>query len=269
MKTRLTASFLLGSALLGSVLPSGKALAQISTNLDALPSTPKASSEEKQAPTTSHKHSTSARHTNHATGKPAEKAEQHSAGKEPASPPGYTTIPAVPAAAPRNVVIAPPFVPVQKHPPVPPEDVKADPSSKSRFITLGETEKRILFDAQSALINQTTFDAITTLAKTLAVQPTKRIRLESYATGVDDDASLPRRVSLERDLIVRSLLILNGVATTRIYPIAHGKPEPSDTNPPDRVDIHIEENPVKATPMQGVMGVPETGTEHVTGHNAP
>lgn len=264
MKTRLIISFLLSASTMSGAVFAEKAVAQISTNLDALPPAPA---------TTSPKNTTSAetrkphlsQHTSKATSEKNSSVTQtmnaaHKAQENTPSPPGYTTIPAVPVTAPHNIVIAPPFVPVKKHPPVPPEEVKADNTAKSKFITLESDEKRILFDAQSAKINQATLDAMVELAKSLVAQPTKRIRMESYATGLDDDASTPRRVSLERVIILRSILMLNNVASTRIYPIAKGKADPSDKDPPDRVDIHIQENPVKMPQTLGLITSPSPST---------
>ncbi|MCT6839082.1 MAG: hypothetical protein M3036_15670, partial [Bifidobacteriales bacterium] len=54
---------------------------------------------------------------------------------------------------------------------------------------------------------------------------------------------MPRRLALSRALAIRGLLVQNGIATTRIYPIAHGRPDATDTAPTERLDILPESNP--------------------------
>ncbi|MDL2170796.1 MULTISPECIES: OmpA family protein [Asaia] len=146
--------------------------------------------------------------------------------------------PDVPAQPPRPVVIPPPGVTVPTHPPVPPEEVKPDPASK------GKVEKqanglRVLFDANSSGMSQAMIDAVRDEARVLAGKPTLRVTLWASASGTNEDLSTPRRIALARALVVRSILIREGVATTRIYPRATGLAKPG-TAPADRLDIVAE-----------------------------
>lgn len=84
----------------------------------------------------------------------------------------------------------------------------------------------------------------------MAPRLTIRLLLRSYAAVPGDDISMPRRIALARDLAVRSLLIHGGIATTRIYPIAQGRPDAGDTAPVNRLDIIAEANPA-TVPAQG------------------
>ncbi|WP_122050869.1 hypothetical protein [Asaia bogorensis] len=146
--------------------------------------------------------------------------------------------PDVPAQPPRPVVIPPPGVTVPTHPPVPPEEVKPDPASK------GKVEKqanglRVLFDTNSSGMSQAMIDAVRDEARVLAGKPTLRVTLWASASGTNEDLSTPRRIALARALVVRSILIREGVATTRIYPRATGLAQPG-TAPADRLDIVAE-----------------------------
>jgi outer membrane protein OmpA-like peptidoglycan-associated protein len=59
----------------------------------------------------------------------------------------------------------------------------------------------------------------------------------AYAMGSPDDPSTARRVSLSRAMVVRSALIADGVASSRIYVRALGAQ--SGDGPADRVDVNV------------------------------
>jgi outer membrane protein OmpA-like peptidoglycan-associated protein len=59
----------------------------------------------------------------------------------------------------------------------------------------------------------------------------------AFAPGTPEDPSTPRRLSLSRALAVRSVLMAEGVPSTRIYLRALGG-TPTD-GPPDRVDVTV------------------------------
>jgi hypothetical protein len=63
-----------------------------------------------------------------------------------------------------------------------------------------------------------------------------RIQLVAYASGLPDDASRARRISLSRAIGVRSYLIEQGVRNTRIDVRALGN-KTDGGGPADRVDI--------------------------------
>ncbi|GAN90688.1 hypothetical protein Gbfr_021_015 [Gluconobacter frateurii M-2] len=235
------------AAALACLQPSG-AHAQVSSNLDDLP---------QGKPASVAKPATPSRPAHHAATAP--QTSKTSASKAPASPvkasaPAKATVPAVPAAPPPPVVLPPPFVPIQTHAPVPPADIKSVADAKTRTEILEGGGMRILFAPESSDLNDDSLKSVVAYANTLRDQPEKRIILTGYATLPGDDISMPRRISLARALAIRSIFINAGVATTRLYPRAMGRPDKNDTNPPDRLDIVTESNPQpseSATPASG------------------
>jgi outer membrane protein OmpA-like peptidoglycan-associated protein len=65
-----------------------------------------------------------------------------------------------------------------------------------------------------------------------------RLRLEGFATGGDETGAEARRVSLSRALVVRSYLMDQGIASTRMDVYARGLGQP-DSPPGDRVDVTV------------------------------
>ncbi|GBR50218.1 hypothetical protein AA106555_0129 [Neokomagataea thailandica NBRC 106555] len=98
----------------------------------------------------------------------------------------------------------------------------------------------MLFDNNSADLNAQTLSEVAAFADRQKNTPEKRILLLSYATLPGDDISMPRRIALARALAIRSILVSHGVASTRIYPRALGRPDQTDTAPADRLDILTE-----------------------------
>lgn len=228
MKKRLAfLSPLLFTPFLAGFLYAPPIQAQVSTNLDALPKA--APAQRSQQPV---------RHTS----QPAP-IHHDSPPPPPPVPAGYTQVPAISAAPPQPTIITPPDFPVVLHPPVPATDIQPAKDSHSRIEPQQSDSLRILFDANSTGMNSTTIDAIRHYAATMAPKVETRLVLRSYATAPGSDISTPRRISLSRALAVRSLLIQGGIATTRIYPIAQGRPDSTDTAPADRLDILPETNP--------------------------
>jgi outer membrane protein OmpA-like peptidoglycan-associated protein len=65
-----------------------------------------------------------------------------------------------------------------------------------------------------------------------------RLRLEGFATGGDESGAEARRVSLSRALVVRSFLMDQGIASTRMDVYARGLGG-ADGAPGDRVDLTV------------------------------
>jgi len=65
-----------------------------------------------------------------------------------------------------------------------------------------------------------------------------RLRLEGFATGGDETGAEARRVSLSRALVVRSFLMDQGIASTRMDVYARGLGQP-ESPPGDRVDVTV------------------------------
>ena len=94
---------------------------------------------------------------------------------------------------------------------------------------------RVTFGRDSSDINPTTSAALHALARSLRDNEKAAVNVSAYATNVADDPSTPRRVSLSRALVVRSILISEGVVSTRIYVRALGAN--AGDGPADRVDV--------------------------------
>lgn len=100
---------------------------------------------------------------------------------------------------------------------------------------------RILFAGGSDQLTQAGGNLLSGLARRMLDQPELRMQIRAFAAGTADTASQARRLSLNRALAVRSLLIDRGVPSTRIDVRALGNtaPEPATTPAPpaDRVDL--------------------------------
>jgi len=77
--------------------------------------------------------------------------------------------------------------------------------------------------------------AVKDISDKLAVDPNLRVQLFSYASDAEKNVSRSRRLSLERAVAVRKLLIDNGLDSTRIEVRALG--DQNNGGEPDRVDI--------------------------------
>ncbi|MBF0861504.1 OmpA family protein [Gluconobacter kanchanaburiensis] len=227
------------------------AQAQVTSNLDDLPQAKTAVPAKKQPPTARSVKKRPVRNTS-ATVPPAAPSAAPARAK---SLPARNTVPGVPPAPPPPVVLPPPFVPVQIHPPLPPVEVTAVADAKSSTIALPNGGLRVLFPSGSEALNTDSLKALQVYGSELARHPEQRVVLLSHATLPGDDVSMPRRISLARALAVRSIFVHAGVATTRLYPRALGRPENGDSAPADRLDVMIEANPVN-TSAPSANGMP-------------
>ncbi|NHN89729.1 OmpA family protein [Acetobacter conturbans] len=150
------------------------------------------------------------------------------------SPPPPPTIPAAPPPLP---VLTPPPIPVEVHPfpmPADPPAVK-DAVGEVRPIVGG---LRITFAADSAQLNPETKNAVLAFGKMLLEHPDIRGLVDVTASGVPNDPSRPRRMSLSRGLAVRAVLMNAGVPSTRIYVRVIGLPDKTGIETPaDRADM--------------------------------
>ena len=219
----------LGAGML--VMPLAPAAAQITTNegaLDALgPATPRPHRRPARPTRHSAPHSP-ARTAGPATPKPSTPV--------PAAPPSVAPAPATkPAisAIPPAILALPPAVavPLAHPPPAPAIPLVADAPGTAAPLQNGV---RITFGPDRADLNQDTVDALSQFAHTVAAQPTTSINIFAYANGNPGDPSTPRRLSLQRALAARAVLLNAGIASARIYPRALG---PAGGEEPDRVDV--------------------------------
>jgi outer membrane protein OmpA-like peptidoglycan-associated protein len=105
----------------------------------------------------------------------------------------------------------------------------------------------VVFGAGRADINPAVDTAIRNLTRgTGPVAPdATSYTVTTYAAGVPEDPSTPRRLSLSRALTVRSVLISQGVPSVRIFVKAFGPASPGFADgPPDRADIVVTLNPI-------------------------
>jgi outer membrane protein OmpA-like peptidoglycan-associated protein len=141
----------------------------------------------------------------------------------------------IPAAAPANPVIPPPpfVMPAHKPSPPPPVPVRADAAGSATAVD-GAT--RITFGAASADLNPGTVAALQKIAADAKANPAMQINLAAWAPGTAEDPSTPRRLSLDRALAARAVLINAGLVSDRIHAVAKGF-EGAGSGPPDRVDV--------------------------------
>lgn len=240
---------LLLTALLGAAAP---ALAQVTVNLQALDALPgaKSSSAHQQAP----RRTTIAR-TNRATRhnigqKPAAEpqavtpqtaaAQPTPAPTAPAAPPTATPAPpdaTLPTAAPAAVALAP--VPP---PPPAPEPVQPPPpppisDSAASAATATHAGLRVTFGAGQADLSPASADAIKGVVQSAPAGDDTTFNVVAYAAGPPEDPSTARRLSLSRALAVRSALMADGIASSRIYVRALGAATGGED--PDRVDLAV------------------------------
>ncbi|MCP1272069.1 hypothetical protein NKW43_00075 [Gluconobacter albidus] len=232
------------------------AQAQVTSNLDDLPQAKPAPSAKKPVPAPRTAHTPAAHDgTKPAAQKPAVASTPAPTATPARSAPAHETVPGVPPAPPPPVVLPPPFVPVQLHPPVPPADVTAVADAASRTESLPDGGLRVLFPSGSEALNADSLKTLQAYGAELSHHPEERVVLIAHATLPGDDVSMPRRIALARALAVRSIFIHAGVATTRLYPRALGRPDAGDSAPADRLDVVIETNP--ADPSPSANGLPK------------
>jgi outer membrane protein OmpA-like peptidoglycan-associated protein len=202
------------------------ALGQVTTNdqaLDSLKSAPPANTSaaapqtEKPAP----------RHARHAT----TRAARATAPARPTQKPPF-----VPPAPPANPVIAPPPLVMPSHPPPPPPPVPLRADAAGQVIPLPDGT-RITFAPGGATLNPATFAAILSVAHQAKANPAMTLGVTAWAPGTADDPSTPRRLSLDRALAARAVLIANGIVSERIRTIAKGMTDLGTAAPADRVDL--------------------------------
>ena len=124
---------------------------------------------------------------------------------------------------------------------------------------------RITFGPGRSDLNDATADALRKLAHDVPADAS--FSVSGYAPGMPEDPSTPRRLSLSRVLTVRSLLIAQGIASSRIYPKALGASAPDlAQGPADRADLvvmrPVQDSSTTAAPVA-------TGGSPVSGAAAP
>ncbi len=263
MTARLATASILAIAVAGA----SSALAQVSTNTEAL---------QGLGPATPSHHAV--HHLPPRREARGHEARDHEAASRPAPhrPAGHaapaaarSAIPTMPAHPPPLPVIAPPAIHVPLHPPPPPPAVPVDPTAHGTASTGPGGVTTLDFGSGSAGLNAAMMAAVRGALATLRAHPDDIAIIDSYAAGSADDPSMPRRLSLQRALAVRAVMINGGIPSTRIFARANGAPPPpsgpsaSDraASDPDRTLIaERDENASGAfAPVLGAAPAPAPG----------
>ena len=150
----------------------------------------------------------------------------------PAAAPAKPVKPAIPVSPPAILAIPPAVaVPLAHPPPAPVIPLAEDAAGTVSPIQHG---LRITFGPDRADMTAATAATLTKFADGLLDQSTTSINIFAYAAGSADDPSTPRRLSLQRALAARAVLLKAGIPSPRIYPRALG---PAGGDDPDRVDV--------------------------------
>ncbi len=201
----------------------------------------------------------------HTTHRPA---AGHTGAKTTAAKPAAkaAALPAVPLAPPANPVILPPPVTMPAHPapPPPPVPVVATAAGTVTAIDHGE---RLTFGPNSADLNQTTYDSLVEAATRAKLDRALEITITAWAPGTQDDPSTPRRLSLDRALAGRAVLIFQGIESDRIHAVAKGFIDIGTGSPPDRMDVILAAP--RATPAGKPAPVPATAPASTTPGSNP
>jgi outer membrane protein OmpA-like peptidoglycan-associated protein len=110
--------------------------------------------------------------------------------------------------------------------PKPTEPAKPEPKAEAPLSIVYTSGSAIPADAAAGLKD---------VMQKLSADPALRVQLLSYASDPEKNVSRARRLSLERAVAVRKLLIDNGLDSTRIEVRALG--DQNAGGAPDRVDV--------------------------------
>lgn len=143
----------------------------------------------------------------------------------------------MPAAPPLHPVIQPPpfVMPSHAPPPPPPVPVRDDAPGVATPITAGT---RLTFGAGVSDLNPATLAAIQAIGTKALADPASIISITAWAPGTADDPSTARRLSLDRALAVRAVLIHAGLVSDKIRAVAKGNND-IGAGPADRADVTL------------------------------
>jgi outer membrane protein OmpA-like peptidoglycan-associated protein len=235
--------------LIGLLCAAAPALAQVTIDLHALDALPGARPATPESP--AHKAVAKPAPKSVAIARPAKPSpQQATATPAPASPVGTpvpaspATTPATPAppaatlptAPPANVALAPIAPPPQTTPAAPPPPPPISDAATSAA-TATNSGLRVTFGTGETDLSPASASAIHGLVQATPASDNTSYNVVAYAAGTPEDPSTARRLSLSRALAVRSALIADGIASSRIYVRALGATEGDAT--PDRVDVAV------------------------------
>ncbi|CAK7193306.1 hypothetical protein COMNV_01521 [Commensalibacter sp. Nvir] len=162
--------------------------------------------------------------------------QQNSAEKTNSS--STPIIPSIPQAPPPIPVIKQQDLNVPLHPPAPPPMPKIIENARGS-VKVSPIKTIILFNNEDVDLNKDMMKAVIEFAKSLKSNPNVQAYLYAYSHESPDDPSTPRRIALERGLSIRSVLINQGIASTRIYLMVKGTTKLNNSIPqyPDSVEL--------------------------------
>jgi outer membrane protein OmpA-like peptidoglycan-associated protein len=166
----------------------------------------------------------------HATPHRAAVRSAHAKAKPAPLPPVPGSPPPIPVLVP-----PPPVLPGHVRPPPPPIPIK--PDAVGTVAQLGEG-LRITFGPGSSDINPAMDQALLDVAAKAKSDPAAIITITAWAPGTKEDPSTPRRLSLDRALNARAILINAGIVSERIDAVAKGASDIGNL-PADRMDITV------------------------------
>ena len=170
-----------------------------------------------------------------ATGR-SQRRPAHGASPSPAG--GRLTAPKMPVAPPVHPVILPPTFAMPAHPPPPPPPIPVLADAIGGTIPIAGGG-RITFGTGASDLNPVTLAAVQAVARRAVADPTLVVEITAWAPGTVDDPSSARRLSLDRALAVRAVMIHEGVLSDRIRAVAKGSLEIGPW-PADRADFVAE-----------------------------
>ncbi|MBV9251039.1 MAG: OmpA family protein [Acetobacteraceae bacterium] len=215
-------SVLLFAAIIATAAP---AVAQVTVDLRALDALPKSRHEPPKASPA----------TKRAAPAPATAAPVAAATPvTPPSPkaPAADLPPKTPPAVAELPPVAAPAASQQPPPPAPPISESAATAAEPATAGL-----RLIFSTGKADLSPGSAEAIKELVESGPSGESATFNVVAFSAATPDDPSVARRLSLSRALAVRSALMADGVASSRIYVRALGSQ--SGDGPADRVDVGL------------------------------
>ena len=162
----------------------------------------------------------------------------------PAPAPARSEARTKPAPAPKPVRTPPPQRVVPAEPPaqrmasIEPPPARTPRPARNPEADSGSKRGVILFAPNATDPSSSALESAKSLAGNLNAEGTARVQLLAFGGQRGDKSSATRRLSLKRALVVRQILIDNGVPSERIDVRAMGGTD--DDGPTDRVDVFLK-----------------------------
>ena len=105
-----------------------------------------------------------------------------------------------------------------------------------------DAEAAVIFQRGAVTVPEKITQILAPLVAFLKVSPNERLRLTAYASGTADQPVEARRLSLQRALAVRAVLMNEGIRSGRIDVHAMGTdfPNTAPEQVPDKVDMIVD-----------------------------